>query len=203
MDNDEESQQFSYDFDSPVLLSDTGDGLLVDDDEPLVSKFEQEVDLIPEPKHWTYKEQLKILLLAIVGGFIGPFTNPLFLPGLNEVQEEFKATNTEITLTSAAYMLPLAILPLIWGPLSDRFGRRKLFLTIFGMMIFIFYFAASAWSIYSLIIFRFFMGVPISAIQVLCYSIITDVYSRENRASANVSIFYFPDFFSQKNLNFF
>ena len=73
----------SSDYESPIYYSNTEEELIdPTDSAPYVSKFEQEgeVSLIAEPRHWTYKEQIKILILAIIGGFIGPFTNPLFLP---------------------------------------------------------------------------------------------------------------------------
>jgi MFS transporter, DHA1 family, multidrug resistance protein len=135
---------------------------------------------------WSIKERRKILLVVSLVSFLGPFTNFLFLPSFPEIIEEFNATTYEVTLASALFQLPMAVLPLFWGPLSERVGRRKIYLFIAMFMIIVFYVTALTRTIWGLIVMRFLTGIPIAALFVLGYSVISDVFPPDIRAKAVV-----------------
>ena len=48
----------------------------------------------------------------------------MFLPSLSNIAEEFQADYSIVSLSVAGYLAITAVLQLIIGPLSDRFGRR-------------------------------------------------------------------------------
>ena len=55
----------------------------------------------------------------------GPFVVDLYLPALPQLAEFFEtsASMTQLTLTTA--MVGLALGQLLFGPISDKFGRKK------------------------------------------------------------------------------
>ena len=58
----------------------------------------------------------------------------MFLPSLSNIAAEFEADYALVNLSIAGYAAMAAILQLIMGPLSDRFGRRPVILA--GLLIF-------------------------------------------------------------------
>ncbi|MEH6388083.1 multidrug effflux MFS transporter [Pseudomonas profundi] len=68
---------------------------------------------------------LKILL--ILGGLsaFGPLAIDLYLPAFPAMAEAFATDSEHIQLSLSAYFLGLALGQLFYGPIADRFGRRK------------------------------------------------------------------------------
>ena len=71
--------------------------------------------------------QLVVLLLALLLG-LQAVTTDLYLPALPAIRENLGASMGEIQLTLTALLLAFGISQLVWGPLSDRFGRRPILL---------------------------------------------------------------------------
>lgn len=62
------------------------------------------------------------LLLVAAMTAVGPVSIDMYLPGFPQIAREFGVPGVELTM--AAYLLGIAISPLVWGPVSDRFGRK-------------------------------------------------------------------------------
>lgn len=70
---------------------------------------------------------LVVLVLALLLG-IQPVTTDLYLPALPALTDGFGASMAQAQLTLTGLLLAFGISQLIWGPLSDRFGRRPILL---------------------------------------------------------------------------
>ena len=68
-----------------------------------------------------------VLVLALLLG-IQPVTTDLYLPVLPALTEGFGATVAQAQLTLTTLLLAFGASQLVWGPLSDRFGRRPVLL---------------------------------------------------------------------------
>ena len=66
---------------------------------------------------------LIVLLLALLLG-LQAVTTDLYLPALPAIREVFSASMGDVQLTLSALLLAFGVSQLVWGPLSDRFGRR-------------------------------------------------------------------------------
>ncbi|MCB1997181.1 MAG: MFS transporter, partial [Rhodoferax sp.] len=72
-----------------------------------------------------------VVLLALLLG-IQPVTTDVYLPALPAMQADLRAAMAEVQLTFAALLLAFGVSQLVWGPLSDRFGRRPVLLIGMG-----------------------------------------------------------------------
>ena len=70
---------------------------------------------------------LTVLILSMLLG-LQPITTDLYLPALPALTEGFGAAMSQAQLTLTALLLAFGVSQLIWGPLSDRFGRRPVLL---------------------------------------------------------------------------
>ena len=71
--------------------------------------------------------QLIVLILALLLG-LQPVTTDLYLPALPAITQGFDAGMGQAQLTLTALLLAFGLSQLVWGPLSDRFGRRPILL---------------------------------------------------------------------------
>ncbi|MBA4263414.1 MAG: Bcr/CflA family drug resistance efflux transporter, partial [Comamonadaceae bacterium] len=71
---------------------------------------------------------LIVLMLSLLLG-LQPITTDLYLPALPTITQGFGAAMPQAQLTLSALLLFFGLSQLVWGPLSDRFGRRPVLLT--------------------------------------------------------------------------
>jgi MFS transporter, DHA1 family, multidrug resistance protein len=66
--------------------------------------------------------RIEFLLTAVVG--LGALSIDMFLPSLPAIAAAFAAPPATVQLTVTLFLMAFAASQLIYGPLSDRFGRR-------------------------------------------------------------------------------
>jgi DHA1 family bicyclomycin/chloramphenicol resistance-like MFS transporter len=119
---------------------------------------------------------LIILLLALLLG-VQPITTDLYLPALPDLTHELGAGMVQAQLTLTALLLAYGVSQLVWGPLSDRFGRRPILLI--GMIAYTIAALGSAFapSMDALIAWRTLQGAAMGAGVMCARAIIRDLYS--------------------------
>ena len=90
-----------------------------------------------------------IVLLALLTA-LGPLSIDMYLPALPQMADDFGVTTQQVANSLPAYFLGLAIGQLIYGPVSDRIGRKTPL--YFGLVLyicasFLCVFAKSEWSL--------------------------------------------------------
>jgi len=123
-----------------------------------------------------------IALLASLAA-IGPLSTSLYLPSLPEIRDQLGATTGEAQLTLAASLVGFALLQLVYGPLSDRFGRRWALGS--GLAIYVAANAACAFAqaIGALIAARFVQGVGGCAGAVIARAVVRDQFPPQRMAA--------------------
>ncbi len=108
---------------------------------------------------------------------IQPVTTDLYLPALPALTRSLGAPVAAGQLTLSALLLAFGSSQLIWGPLSDRFGRRPVLLT--GLVLYALASVGSAWaaSMELLIGWRIAQGAAMGAVVMCARAIVRDLYN--------------------------
>lgn len=104
------------------------------------------------------------------------------LPAIGESLGVNDANQRQWVVT--AYLLGFGVTQIIYGPLSDRFGRRPVLFTGVGLYVAFSLMAAFAWSFETLLAARVLQGVGAASTRVLAVAIVRDQY--EGRRMAQV-----------------
>lgn len=115
----------------------------------------------------------RVLLFLITVSLMGI---DLCLPSLPAIGAHFGVPVARTQLTLTAFLLGFGLMQAIYGPLSERYGRRKIMLT--GLVVAVFGNACSIWApgMDAFLVFRFVAGAGSSVIWVLQRSIMRDVF---------------------------
>jgi len=118
---------------------------------------------------------LVVLLLALLLG-LQAVTTDLYLPALPAIRESLNASMGEIQLTLTALLLAFGISQLVWGPLSDRFGRRPILLIGMSAYVLASIACVLAPGIGWLIAARTVQGIAMGAAVMAARAIVRDLY---------------------------
>ncbi len=118
---------------------------------------------------------LIVFLLALLLG-LQPITTDLYLPALPALTAGFGASLPQAQLTLTALLLAFGLSQLVWGPLSDRFGRRPILLWSLGAYVLASVVSTLAPSIELLILARVLQGAAMGAGVMCARAIVRDLY---------------------------
>lgn len=124
-----------------------------------------------------------IPLLAGLQAF-SPLSLDMYLPALPRIAEELATSEARVQLSITSYLVGLFLGVLFFGPLSDKYGRRKLILG--GIVIYIVSClgCAMADSVDSLVVWRFVQALGGGAASILGRAIVRDIFPLKQAASA-------------------
>ena len=81
---------------------------------------------IPEEYYDRLPPSRKVIILVLVSycAFLAPISSTSVLAATPEVAAEYATSGSIINLVNALYMLFMGVSPILWGPLSQVYGRR-------------------------------------------------------------------------------
>ena len=134
--------------------------------------------------------RLTLLLGALIG--LPALGTDLFLPSVPALARALEAEVAVAQLTLTAYFVGLATGQLLWGPFSDRFGRKPVLLCGLALMLVSSAAAAFTTSIEAVIAARLAQGFATSSGPVIARSMVRDLYAHEQAARllARVTIIF-------------
>lgn len=122
-----------------------------------------------------------VMLVAVTA--LGPFALNVVMPSMPRLAGVFDTSYAAVQLTLSLYLVGFALAQLVYGPLSDRFGRRPVLLVGLVLYTASSVLAALASSIEVLIAARVLQAVGACAGMVLGRAIVRDLYDRDRAAS--------------------
>lgn len=125
--------------------------------------------------------KVTLLILGLLSA-IGPFSIDLYLPAFDVIAEDFNTSVDKVQLTLTSYFIGIAFGQMGYGPLLDKYGRKKPLLV--GLAI---YFVASLMCIFTrdinhLIFLRFLQALGSCGGMVGARAMVTDYYSSREAA---------------------
>lgn len=124
-----------------------------------------------------------IVILAFMSS-LAPLSTDMYLPALGEVQRSFTTTPFYAQLSLAIFFIAFAFGQLIYGPLSDAYGRKKPLYIGIALFIVASFACISFDSVDSFIFWRFLQALGGCAGVVIARAIINDNFALKEAASA-------------------
>lgn len=116
------------------------------------------------------------LILGLLSG-IGPFSTDLYLASMPDISAGLRATPAQVQLTISFYLIGFALGQVIYGPVSDRYGRKPVLLTAVTIYCLATISCILATSIELLIISRLLQAIGGCGAIVVSRAIVRDLYS--------------------------
>lgn len=127
-----------------------------------------------------------IVYLAALGAF-GPFSTDIYLASMPTIQKQFHTSATHVQLTLSLFFAGFAIMQLVWGPLSDRKGRKLTVLIGVSMYAISSLACALSQSIGQLILARLIQSTGACAGTIMSIAIIKDRFNSQSELTKAIS----------------
>lgn len=134
------------------------------------------------PREVPRAERPAAVVLLVVLAALAPLSVDMFLPSMPEMADQFGTSEATMQLAVTLFIVSFAGSQLVYGPMSDRYGRRPLL--TFGLLLFTVggVAALTAQSAEWLIAARVVQGLGGGAAPALSQAIVLDVFGRERAA---------------------
>ena len=121
-----------------------------------------------------------LILLALLTSF-PPLSTDMYLPALPLLQAHWQQPAPVVNLTLSAFFATFGASLLVYGPLSDRFGRRRPLLVGISLFVVASLLCATAWSVASLVAFRVLQAAGAASAAAIALAVTKDVYDGAER----------------------
>lgn len=119
---------------------------------------------------------------------LGFLATDMYLPAFANIQQDLHTSAAVVSATLSLFLAGFAVAQLVWGPLSDRYGRKPVLLS--GLAIFALGCLGMIWvqDARWLLVLRFIQAVGVCAAAVTWQALVTDHYpaQRTNRIFATI-----------------
>lgn len=128
------------------------------------------------------KQHFNLILILGLLTAIGPFSIDMYLPAFPAIAEDLNTTVAKVMLSLSSFFIGISVGQLIYGPMLERFGRKKpLYAGLFIYLLASIGCAATA-SVDSLIAFRFLQALGSCAGMVASRAMVRDLFDIKDNA---------------------
>ena len=132
----------------------------------------------------TSRQHFTLILILGALSTISPFSIDMYLPGFPAIADDLDTTIDVVQLSLTSYFIGIAAGQLLYGPLLDRFGRKKPLYAGLSIYVITSLGCALIHSVDALIIMRFLQAVGGCAGMVAAQALVRDIFPVEKTAQA-------------------
>ncbi|TFK51411.1 MFS general substrate transporter [Heliocybe sulcata] len=136
------------------------------------------------PQNFPAKRKWLIVAIVAMVTFAVGFSSSAYSGTIGEIGRQFHQKEVVITLGISLFVLGFALGPLLWAPLSEEFGRSRVFIISYIPFIAFGAGCGGVQSITALLVFRFLQGTFGSSALVNPGGIIADMFDADRRGLA-------------------
>ena len=127
--------------------------------------------------------KIKLVVILAYMSALAPLSTDMYLPALERVKQSFATSEFYAQLSVASFFVAFALGQLLYGPLSDKFGRKKPLYAGISLFIAASLACVSFDNIYAFIFFRFLQALGGCAGVVLARAIVNDKFELHEAAA--------------------
>jgi DHA1 family bicyclomycin/chloramphenicol resistance-like MFS transporter len=146
-----------------------------------------------EPAHHPHRHfGLRLTFTVALLAMLAPFSIDTYLPSFPDIAREMAASPVAMQQTLSLYLLAFAVMMLVYGPLSDAFGRKNVVLVSVVVYVVTSIGCALATSIHALLLMRIGQGLSAAGALVVGRAIIRDAFAgaAAQRAMSQVMLLF-------------
>ncbi|MEO6284067.1 MAG: multidrug effflux MFS transporter [Dyadobacter sp.] len=128
------------------------------------------------------KQYFFIILILGSLATVSPFSIDMYLPGFPRIAADLKTTIDKVQLSLTSYLIGICLGQILYGPLLDRFGRKKPLYAGLILYVIASFGCALTSSVDSLITMRFFQAMGGCVGLVASQALVSDLFPAEKRA---------------------
>ncbi|QXU44181.1 multidrug effflux MFS transporter [Pedobacter sp. D749] len=129
-------------------------------------------------------------LILILGSLaaLGPFSIDMYLPGFVDIAKDLRSNESTVALSLSSFFIGISAGQLLYGPLLDKFGRKKPL--YFGLALYILssFLCLAVTDVNELIILRFVQAIGSCATAVASVAMVRDLFSVEESPKVFASL---------------
>ncbi|KAG2226672.1 hypothetical protein INT45_001019 [Circinella minor] len=165
--------------------------------QPLEDRLPDNMDIVmvtptSQPFQMSAVRKWFILFIVALQGFLGPLSSSIYVPAIHEVRRSLGASSTLINATISLYVFTQGIAPMMWAGLSERYGRRLIYIIATVIYVGSTIGCALSPAIGIFVLMRIFQSIGASAAQAVGAGTITDLFLVHERGNAMGLFFLGP-----------
>src|SRR5579859_4850487 len=141
-----------------------------------------EVVIVYLPTHMDKKKYFTYVLVLGSLTALGPFSIDMYLPGFEDIARSLNTSVANVGLSLATFFVGISLGQLLYGPLLDRYGRKKPLYAGLALYIAATIVCMQAKSINVLIVLRFIQAVGGCSAQVAALAMVRDLFGPKDSA---------------------
>jgi MFS transporter, DHA1 family, multidrug resistance protein len=130
-----------------------------------------------QAEHSRHHPRLRLTFIVALLAMLAPFSIDTYLPSMPDIAKELAASPVTLQQTLSFYLLAFAAMMLVYGPLSDAFGRRPVILVATVAYVASSVGCALAVNVSWLLLMRMGQGLSASAGIVVGRAVVRDAFS--------------------------
>src|SRR5690606_33504243 len=123
------------------------------------------------------KQRIGLILILGCLSALGPFSIDMYLPGFMDIAENLHTSEARVALSLSSFFIGISAGQLLYGPLLDKFGRKKPLYIGLALYIVASFGCLAVTDVNQLIVLRFVQAIGSCATAVASIAMVRDLFT--------------------------